>query len=115
MSVDMQARSRGKIYNDKQQVNRSTRPNQTNQKHEGRKDCSQRLFIQAAVCMRCTHGLRDLLVLEALEVAMLVHAVHHRPALRFHPALGHEVQLRVHVHSLHLGVVVVVGGEAGVA
>lgn len=60
-----------------------------------------------------THCLRDLLVLEALEVAVLVHAVHHHAALRLHPALGHQVELRVHVCGLHLGVVVVISGEAG--
>lgn len=62
-----------------------------------------------------THCLRDLLVLEALEVTVLVHAVHHRAVLWFHPTLRHQVELRVQLHSLHLGVVVVIGGEAEVA
>lgn len=62
---------------------------------------------------RPTHRLGDLLVLEALEVAMLVHAVHHDAALRLHPAFCHKVELRVHVYGLHLGVVVVISGEAG--
>lgn len=64
---------------------------------------------------RCTHCLRDLLVLEALEVAMGVHAVHHDAALRLHPALRHQVQLCVHVNRLHLCVVVFISGEAGEA
>lgn len=58
--------------------------------------------------------MRDLLVLQALEVAMLVHAVHHCAALWFYPALGHKVQLYVHIYSLHLGVIVIISGEAGV-
>lgn len=53
------------------------------------------------------------MVLEALEVAVLVHAVHHVAALWFHPALCHQVQLCVHVYSFHLGVVVIISGEAG--
>lgn len=60
----------------------------------------------------CTYCLRDLLVLEALEVAMLLRAVHHKAALGFHPALCHKVQLCVHVHSLHLSVIVVIRGKA---
>ena len=65
------------------------------------------------LCKLCTHCLRDLVVLEALEVAVLVHAVHHDAALWFHPALCHQVELRVHVYGLHLGVVVIISGEAG--
>lgn len=59
-----------------------------------------------------TYRLRDLLVLEALEVPMLLRAVHHEAVLWFHPALRHQVELRVHVYSLHLRVVVVISGEA---
>lgn len=58
------------------------------------------------------HGSGDLLVTQTLEVTMLVHVVHHCATLWFHPALRHEVCLRVHVHSLHLSVVVIIGGEA---
>lgn len=68
----------------------------------------------AAVCISYTHCLRDLLVLEALEVAMLVHAVHHCAGLWFYPALCHKVQLCVHIYGLHLGVVVIISGETGV-
>lgn len=60
-----------------------------------------------------THCMGKLLVLEALKVSVLVHAVHDDAALWFHPALGHQVQLRVHVYSLHLCVVVIIRGEAG--
>lgn len=60
------------------------------------------------------YRLRDLLVLQALEVAMLLRAVGHCAALWLHPALGHKVQLRVQVHGLHFGVVVIIGGEARV-
>lgn len=55
-----------------------------------------------------THGLWDVLVLEALEVEMVVRAVLHHATLRLHPALGHKVELRVYVYGLNLGVVVVV-------
>lgn len=58
--------------------------------------------------------MRDLLVFEALEVAMLIHAVHHCATLGFYPALCHKVQLGVHIYSLHLGVVVIISGETGV-
>lgn len=60
------------------------------------------------------YRLRDLLVLEALEVAVLLHAVGHGATLRLHPALCHQVQLCVQVHSLHFSVIVVVGREARV-
>lgn len=63
--------------------------------------------------MRCAaHRLRDLLVLESLEVAMLVHAVGHCAALWLHPALCHEVQLCVPVHGFHFSVIVIVSREA---
>lgn len=45
---------------------------------------------------------------------MLLCAVHHKATLGLHPALGHQVQLRVHVHGLHLSVVVVIRGKAEV-
>lgn len=54
------------------------------------------------------------MVRQALEVAMLVHAVHHCAALWFYPALSHKVQLYVRIYSLHLGVVVIISGEAEV-
>lgn len=59
-----------------------------------------------------THCLGDLLVLKALEVAMLVHAVHHCATLGLHPALCHKVQLCVHIYSFHLSVIVIISREA---
>lgn len=61
-----------------------------------------------------THCLMDLLVLEALEVMMLVRAIHHSTILWFYPALCHKVQLRFHIYSLYLSVIVIISGEAGV-
>lgn len=89
--VDIQARSLGKIYTTAQ-IMSTARPLKPPN--------------------GCTYCLRDLLVLELLEVAMLVHAVHHKAVLGFHPALRHKVQLCVHIYSLHLSVIVVISGEA---
>lgn len=90
--VDIQARSLGKIYRGAEAISGHT---------------------QALKCThRWTHRLRDLLVLEALEVAVLIHVVNHKAVLWFHPALRHKVELRVHVYSLHLSVVVVIRGKA---
>ena len=66
------------------------------------------------VLVSYTNCLRDLLVFEALEVAMLVHTVHNCATLWFYPALCHKVQLCVHVYSLHFGVIVIISREAGV-
>lgn len=91
--VDIQARSLGKIF-------KTTWINFINYK-------------KLLKCPHfCTYCLRDLLVLEALEVATLVRAVRHEAILWFHPALSHKVQLCVYIYSLHLSVIVVISGKA---
>lgn len=45
-------------------------------------------------------------------MALLLQSAQHRPTLRLHPALRHQVQLRVHIDGLHLSVIIVISGEA---
>lgn len=65
-------------------------------------------------CIGDTHGLWNVLVYEALEMSMLVHAVHHRATLWFYPTFCHQVKLCVHVHSFHLCVIVIIRRKARV-
>lgn len=58
-----------------------------------------------------TDCLRDVLVAEVMEVALLLRATQNTPILRLHPALCHQVQLRLHIYGLHLGVIVIICGE----
>lgn len=69
-------------------------------------------MVEGAVCNAYTHCLRDLLILKALEVTMLVHAVDNCAALWFYPALCHKIQLCVQIYSLHLCVIFIICGEA---
>lgn len=88
--VDMQARSLGKICNDTAAQLGLCRT------------------VGTALQLHLTHRLRNLLILEALEVPVLVCASDHGAALRFYPALRHQIELSVWLHSLHLGVVILI-------
>ncbi len=60
-----------------------------------------------------TNSLRDLLVGELMKVSLLLQRAADGSALRLHPALRHQTQLRVHIYGLHLSVIVIICGEAG--
>lgn len=60
-----------------------------------------------------TDSLRDVLVAEVVEVSLLLHVAQNTPTLRLHPALGHQVQLRLNVYGLHLCVIVIVCWKTG--
>lgn len=122
--VDIQARSFGNIYNNIE-IEYLKQPETPHtdilpRQHDSKQSRPKIPFFhndwvdRAADRVSYTHCLRDLLVLKALEVAMLVHAVHHCAALWFYPALRHQVQLGVHIYSLHLGVIVIISGKAAV-
>lgn len=63
--------------------------------------------------LEVTDSLRDVLVAEIVEVALLLRAAQNTSTLRLHPALCHQVQLRLNVNSLHLCVIVIICGETG--
>lgn len=94
--VDMQAKSLGKICNDTAA--------QLRLKHtQILPDCENQELL-----LPLTHSLRNLLILEALEMPVLVCASDYSAALWLHPALRHQVELGVRLHSLHLSVVILI-------